>query len=140
MSDHLIRPYPYDLGIVIEFENNKCCLGIHNSSDSTVKFLFGNEIAYFDARSKGPVQANNSKHSQIDQYVHDRVTPTTLSPKLLVYNKPIDPSEMLRISTGTGTIRDDTNVPTKDNRYPWLDPDNKKRHMTDAEILRHKLN
>ena len=47
---------------------------------------------------------------------------------------------MLRISTGTGIITDDTNVPTKDNKYPWLDPDNKRRHMTDAEILRHKLN
>ena len=47
--------------IEIELENNKCCLEIHNSSDSTVKFLFGNEIAYFDARSKGLVQANNSQ-------------------------------------------------------------------------------
>ena len=32
--------------IKVEFENNKCCIEIHNSSDSTVKFLFGNEIAY----------------------------------------------------------------------------------------------
>ena len=48
--------------IEVEFENNKCCLEIHNSSDSTVEFLFGNEIAYFDARSKDLVQANNSKH------------------------------------------------------------------------------
>ena len=30
--------------IKVEFENNKCCLEIHNSSDSTVKFLFCNEI------------------------------------------------------------------------------------------------
>ena len=37
-------------------------------------------------------------------------------------------------------ITDDTNVPTKDDKYPWLDPDNKRRHMTDAEILRLKLN
>ena len=35
--------------IEIELENNKCCLEIHNSSDSTVKFIFGNEIAYFNA-------------------------------------------------------------------------------------------
>ena len=34
----LLRP------IEIEFENNKCCLKIHNSSDSTVEFLFGNEM------------------------------------------------------------------------------------------------
>ena len=46
----------------VEFKNNKCCIEIHNSSDSTVEFLFGNETAYFDARSKGLVQANNSKH------------------------------------------------------------------------------
>ena len=36
--------------IKVEFENNKCCIEIHTSSDSTVKFLFGNEIAYFDAQ------------------------------------------------------------------------------------------
>ena len=81
--------------IEIEFENNKCCLEIYNSSDSTVQFLFGNEIAYFDARSKGLVQANNYKHFPINKYLHDRVTPATLSPKPLVYDKPIDPSEMM---------------------------------------------
>ena len=31
-----------------ELENNKCCLEIHNSSDSTVEFTFGKEIGYFD--------------------------------------------------------------------------------------------
>ena len=66
--------------------------------------------------------------------------PATLSPKPLAYDKPIYPSEMPRILTCTDTITDDTNVPTKDDKYPWLDPDNKRRHMTDAKILRHKLN
>ena len=47
---------------------------------------------------------------------------------------------MPRILTCTDTITDNTNVPTKDNKYPWLDPDDKRRHMTDAKILRHKLN
>ena len=47
---------------------------------------------------------------------------------------------MPRISTCTDTITDDTNVPTKDDNYPWLDPDDKRRHMTDAEILQLKLN
>ena len=94
--------------------------------------LFG----YFDARSKGLAQANNSKHFPIDQYLHDRVTPSTLSPKPLAYDKPIEPSGMPRISTFTDTITDDTNVPTKDDK---IDPDDKQRHMTDAEILRHKL-
>ena len=126
--------------IEVEFKNNKCCIEIHNSSDSTVEFLFVNEIAYFDARSKGLVQANNSKHFPIDQYLHDRVIPATLSLKLIAYDKSIHPPEMPRISTCTNTITDDTNVPTKDDKYPWLDPDDKRRHMTDAEILRLKLN
>ena len=104
---------------------NKYCLEIHNSSDSTVEFIFGNEIAYFDARSKGLVQANNSKHFPIDQYLHDMVTPSTLSPKPLAYDKPIDPSKMPKILTCTDTITDGTNVPTKDDKYPWLDPDDK---------------
>ena len=138
-----VRPFDKTLPlrpIEIKLKNNKCCLGIHNSSDSTVEFLFGNEIAHFDVRSKGLVQANNSKNFPINQYLHDRVTPASLSPKPLAYDKPIDPSKMPRISTCTDTITDDTNVPTKDDMYPWLDPDDKKRHMTDAEILRHKLN
>ena len=71
--------------IEVELENNKCCLETHNSSDTTV---------YFDIRSKGLVQVNNSKHLLIDQYLHDRVTPATLSPRPLVYGKPIDPSKM----------------------------------------------
>ena len=132
-----VRPFDKMLSlrpIEIELENNKCCPEIHNSSDSTVKFIFGNEIAYFDVRLKGLVQANNSKHFPIDQYLHDRVTPSTLSPKPLAYDKPIDPSEMPRISTCTDTITDDTNVPTKDDKYPWLDSDGKQRHMRDAEI------
>ena len=57
--------------IKVEFENNKCCIEFHNSSDSTVEVLFSIEIAYFDARSKGLVQANNSKHFPIDQYLYD---------------------------------------------------------------------
>ena len=47
---------------------------------------------------------------------------------------------MPRILTCTNTITDDTNVPTKDDKYSWPDPDDRKRHMTDVEILRHKLN
>ena len=97
-----VRPFDTTLPlrpIEVEIKNNKCCIENHNSSDSTVDFLFGNEITYFDARSKGLVQANNSKHFPIDQYLHDRVTPATLILMLLAYDKPIYPSEMPRIST-----------------------------------------
>ena len=71
------------------------------------------------------MQANNSKHFPIDQYLHDRVTPSTLHPKPIAYDKPIDPSEMPRISMCTDTIMDDTNVPTTDDKYLWLDPEDK---------------
>ena len=69
--------------IEIKFENNRCCIKIHNTSDTTVEFLHGQELAYFDARSKGLVQTNNSKHFPIDQYLHDRMTPATLSPNTI---------------------------------------------------------
>ena len=58
---------------------------VHNTSDSTVEFLHGQEMAHFDARSKGLVQVNNSKHFPIDQYLHDRMRPATLSPSPLAY-------------------------------------------------------
>ena len=121
--------------IEIEFENNRCCIEIHNTSDTTVEFLHGQEMAYFDARSKGLVQTNNSKHFPIDQYLHDRMTPATLSPTPLAYEKPIHPTEMSRITTCTELPVDDTNKSTLDNKYPWLDPDDIKRNITDKEIL-----
>ena len=100
--------------VEIEFENNRCCLEVCNTSDCTVKFQYGQEIAY--------VQINNSKHFPIDQYIHDRVTPATLSPKPIAYDKPIDLSEMPRISTCPEMTTEDTNVPTQDDKYPWIDP------------------
>ena len=30
--------------IEIEFENNHCCMEVHNTSDSTVEFLYGQEM------------------------------------------------------------------------------------------------
>ena len=66
-----IRPFDLTLPlrpVEIEFENNRCCLEVCNTSDSTVEFQYGHEVAYFDARSKGLVQINNSKHFPIDQY------------------------------------------------------------------------
>ena len=78
-----VKPLDQDLPlrpIEIELENNLGCIEVHNTSDSTVEFLHGQEMTYFDARSKGLVQINNSKHFPIDQYLHDRMTPATLSP------------------------------------------------------------
>ena len=111
--------------VEIECQNTRCCLEVHNTSDSTVEFQYGYEVAYFDARSKGLVQINNSKHFLIDQYLHHRVTPVTLSFKPLAYDKPIDLAEMPHISTCTEITTEDMNVPTQDDKYPWLDPDDK---------------
>ena len=111
--------------VKIKFKNNRCSLEVYNTSDSTVEFQYSHEVAYFDARSKGLVQINNSKHFPIDQYLHNRVTPGTLSPKPPAYDKPIDPAEMPRISTCTEMTTEDTNVPTQDDKYPWLYSDDK---------------
>ena len=105
-----------------------------------MEFLHDQEMAYFDARSKDLVQINNSKHFPIDQYLHDRMTPATLSPSPLAYEKPIHPAEMPRITTRTELPIDDTNKSTPDDKYPWLDPDDVRRNMTDKEILRMTLN
>ena len=126
--------------IEIEFENNRCCMEVHNTSDSTAEFLHGQEMAYFDARPKGLVQINNLKHFPIDQYLHERMTPATLSPSPLAYEKPIHPTEMPHITTQTELLIDDTNKSTQDDKYPWLDPDDPRRNMTDKEILQMKLN
>ena len=126
--------------IEIEFENNHCCIEINNTSDTTVEFFYGQEMAYFDARSKGLVQMNYLKHFPIDQYLHDRMTPATLNPTPLAYEKPIHPTEMPCITTCTELPVDDTNKSTSDNKYPWLESDDIRRNMTDTEILQMKLN
>ena len=41
---------------------------------------------------------------------------------------------------GQNSQIDDRNKSTPDNKYPWLDPDDVRRNMTDKEILRMKLN
>ena len=105
-----------------------------------MEFLHGQEMAYFDARSKGLVQINNSKHFPIDQYLHDRMTPAMLSPSPLAYEKLIHPTEMPCITTHTELPVDDTNKSTPDDKYPWLDPDDIGRNMTDKEIHQMKLN
>ena len=92
-------------------------------------------MAYFDARSKGLVQTNNLIHFPIDQYLHDRMTPATLSPTPLAYGKPIHPTEMPHITICTELPVDDTNKSTSDNKYSWLDSDDIRRNMTDIEIL-----
>ena len=105
-----------------------------------MEFLHGQEMAYFDARSKGLVQVNNSKHFPIDQYLHDRMTPATLSLSPLAYEKPIHPTKMACITTRTELPIDNTNKLTADDKYPWLDPNDVRRNMTDKEILQMKLN
>ena len=128
-----IKPFDSSLPlrpIEIEFENNRCCIEIHNTSDTTIVFLHGQEMAYFDARSKGLVQMNNSKHFPIDQYLHDRMTSATLSPTPLAYEKPIHPTEMPCITTCTELLVDDRNKSTSDDRYPRLESDDIRRNMT----------
>ena len=100
-----------------------------------MEFLHGQEMAYFDARSKGLVQVN-----QVDQYLHDRMIPVTLSPSPLAFEKLIHPAKMPHITTRTELPIENTNKSTPDDKYPWLDPDDIRRNMTDKEILRMKLN
>ena len=116
-----VKPFDSKLPIrpiEIEFENNHCCIEVHNTSNTTIECLHGQEMAYFDTRSKGLLKTNNSKHFLIDQYLHDRITPATLSPTLLAYDKPIHPAEMPHITTCTELLVDDTNKPTSDDKYP----------------------
>ena len=50
------------------------------------------------------------------------------------------PTEMPHITTCTELSVDNTNKPTPDDKYPWLESDDIRRDMTDLEILRMKLN
>ena len=47
---------------------------------------------------------------------------------------------MPHITTCTELSMDDTNKPTPDDKYPWLESDDIRRNMTDSKILRMKIN
>ena len=47
---------------------------------------------------------------------------------------------MPRLTTCTELPADDTSKSTSDDKYPWLDPDDIRRNMTDKEILHMKFN
>ena len=68
------------------------------------------------------------------------MTPATLTQTPLACERPIHPTEMPHITTCTELSVDDTNKPTPDNKYPWLESDEIRRNITDSEILRMKLN
>ena len=68
------------------------------------------------------------------------MTPAMLSPSPLACEKPIHPTEMPCITTHTELPIDDTNKSTPDDKYPWLDPDDIRRNITDKEIFQMKLN
>ena len=68
------------------------------------------------------------------------MTPATLSPPPLAYEKLIHPTEMPRITTCTEMSANDTNKSTPDDKYPWLDSDDIRQNMTDKEILQMKFN
>ena len=57
---------------------------------------------------------------------------------LLAHDKPIKPTEMPHILICSEMTTDYTNNPTQDDKYPWLNPDDKWYLMTDGEILNDK--
>ena len=63
------------------------------------------------------------------------MTPATLSPTPLAYEKSIHPTEMPCMTTCTELPVDDTNKSTSDDKYPWLDPVDIRRNMMDIEIF-----
>ena len=68
------------------------------------------------------------------------MTPAMLSPSPLAYEKLIHPAEISHITTHTELPVDGMNKSMPDDKYPWLDPDDTRRNMTDKEILQMKLN
>ena len=101
-----------------------------------MKFLHGQEMAYFDARSKGLVQINNSKHFPIDQYLHDKMTLATLSPSPLVYEKLIHPTEMPCIATCTEHLKLKDETPFFVRPYPMRE-EQKKVIQKEIDRLEH---
>ena len=63
--------------------------------------------------------------TQLEDSIDNDHAPATLSPRPLTYDKPINPTEMPHISTCTEMTTNNTNILTQDDKYPWLDPEDK---------------
>ena len=111
--------------IKLKFTHNKAILDIVNKGKDTMIFKPEEMIGIIDLRSlgyykikQGILQQNLSRYYRFEK-----------AEKLCEYfNKFVD------------TLKKEREQKSPKDNYPWLDPDNDRRHMTDREILEKYIN
>ena len=111
--------------IKLKFTCNKAVLDIMNKGKDTMTFKPGEMIGITDLRSlgyykikQGILQQNLSRYYRFEK-----------AEKLCEYfNKFVN------------TLKQEREQKSPRDKYPWLDPDDDRRHMTDREILKKYIN
>ena len=111
--------------IKLKFTHNKAILDIINKGKDTMIFKPGETLRIIDLRSlgyykikQGILQQNVSRHYRFEK-----------AEKLCEYfNKFVN------------TLKKEREQKSPRDNYPWLDPDDDRRHMTDREILKKYIN
>ena len=109
----------------LKFMQNKAMLDITNKGTNTMIFKPEQMIGIIDLRSlgyykikQGILQQNLSRYYKFEK-----------AEKLCEYfNKFVN------------TLKEEREQKSSEDRYPWLDPDDERRHMTDKEILDKYIN
>ena len=108
------------LFIKLKFTRNKAILDIKNKGTDTMIFKPDEMIGIIDLRSLGYYEINQG----ILQQNLSRYCKLKRAGKLCKhYNKFVNP------------LRKEREQKLPEDEYPWLDPDDERRHMTDKEIL-----
>ena len=109
----------------LKFRQNKAILDITNKGTDTIIFKPGEVIGIIDLRSLGyyKIKQGILQHNLSRYYKFDKPE------KLCEYfNKFVN------------TLKVEREQKSLEDRYPWLDPDNEWRHMTDKEALDKYIN
>ena len=111
--------------IILKFTCNKAILDIKNKGKDTMILRLEKKIGIVDMRSlgyykikHGILQQNLSKYYRFEK-----------AEKLCEYfNKFVN------------ALKKEREQKSPINKYPWLDPDDERKHMTDGEILEKYIN
>ena len=111
--------------IKLKFTCNKAVLDIVNKGEDTVIFKPGEMMGIIDLRSlgyykikQGILQQNLSRYYRFEK-----------AEKLSEY-----------FNRFVNTLKKERQQKSPENKYPWLDPDDDRRHITDREILEKYIN
>ena len=128
--------------IVATFHNDKMLITFENTTGQTQHISKGAKVAVLDMHSKDGAMTNfewdipTDDEGNLVLYAHTFAS--SLEPTKLANEDPVLQADT-KISVSQTPNKHTIDIGNTDDPYPWLDPDDPRRTMTDEEILRTKV-